>query len=201
MTGITLSPAQLELAAARAREEGLADRVEFRLCDYRDVDGTFDAVASIEMIEAVGHERLGDFFAACDRRLAPGGRAVVQAIVIAEERYDEYRRRPDWIQKHVFPGGHLPSRAALREAMARSSRLAVETEEGFGADYARTLREWRGRLAANRDAARALGCDDACLRHWDYYFAYCEAGFRLGQVDVVRLVLSRPGERAAAAAG
>lgn len=199
--GITLSPAQLKLAETRAREAGLADRVEFRLCDYRDVEGTFDAVASIEMVEAVGHEHLGDFFAACDRCLAPGGRAVIQAIVIAERRYAEYRRRPDWIQKHVFPGGHLPSPAALREAMARTSRLAVEREESFGADYARTLREWRGRLEANRDAARALGCGDDCLRHWEYYFAYCEAAFRLGEIDVLRLVLSRPGEGAAAAAG
>ena len=199
--GITLSPAQLELAEARAREAGLADRVEFRLCDYRDVTGTFDAVVSIEMVEAVGHENLGAFFAACDRALAPGGRAVVQAIVIAEERYEEYRRRPDWIQKHVFPGGHLPSLEALRSAMARSSTLAVEQLERFGADYARTLRAWRERLAANRDAARALGCSDACLRHWEYYFGYCEAGFRLGEIDVVEMVLSRPGEGAAAAAG
>jgi cyclopropane-fatty-acyl-phospholipid synthase len=199
--GITLSPAQLELATARAREAGLADRVEFRLCDYRDVTGTFDAVVSIEMIEAVGHENLGAFFAACDRALAPGGRAVVQSIVIAEERYAEYRRRPDWIQKHVFPGGHLPSLEAMRGAMARSSTLAVERLERFGDDYARTLREWRARLAAHRDAARALGCDDACLRHWEYYFGYCEAGFRLGEIDVVEMVLSRPGEGAAAAAG
>jgi len=199
--GITLSPAQLELAEARAREAGLADRVEFRLCDYRDVTGTFDAVVSIEMVEAAGHENLGAFFAACDRALAPGGRAVVQAIVIAEERYEEYRRRPDWIQKHVFPGGHLPSLNALRGAAERSSTLAVERVERFGADYARTLRAWRERLAANRDATRALGCSDAWLRHWEYYFGYCEAGFRLGEVDVVEMVLSRPGEGAAAAAG
>ena len=199
--GITLSPAQLELAEARAREAGLADRVEFRLCDYRDVTGTFDAVVSIEMIEAVGHENLGAFFAACDRALAPGGRTVVQAIVIAEERYEAYRRRPDWIQKHVFPGGHLPSLGALRGAAERSSTLAVERVERFGADYARTLRAWRERLTANRDAARALGCSDACLRHWEYYFGYCEAGFRLGEVDVVEMVLSRPGEGSAAVAG
>jgi cyclopropane-fatty-acyl-phospholipid synthase len=199
--GITLSPAQLELAEARAREAGLADRVEFRLCDYRDVTGTFDAVVSIEMIEAAGHENLGTFFAACDRALAPGGRAVVQTIVIAEERYEEYRRRPDWIQKHVFPGGHLPSLGALRGAAERSSTLAVERVERFGADYAHTLRAWRERLTANHDAARALGCSDACLRHWEYYFGYCEAGFRLGEVDVVEMVLSRPGEGAAAAAG
>ena len=199
--GITLSPAQLALAEARAREADLADRVEFRLCDYRDVTGTFDAVVCIEMIEAVGHENLGAFFAVCDRALAPGGRAVVQSIVIAEERYAEYRRRPDWIQKHVFPGGHLPSPGAMREAMERSSTLAVERLERFGTDYARTLREWHERLAAHRDAARALGCDDACLRHWEYYFGYCEAGFRLGEIDVVEMVLSRPGERAAAAAG
>ena len=163
--------------------------------------GTFDAVVSIEMIEAVGHENLGTFFAACNRALAPGGRAVVQAIVIAEERYEAYRRRPDWIQKHVFPGGHLPSLGAQRGAAERSSTLAVERVERFGADYARTLRAWRERLAANRDAARALGCSDACLRHWEYYFGYCEAGFRLGEIDVVEMVLSRPGEGAAAAAG
>jgi cyclopropane-fatty-acyl-phospholipid synthase len=199
--GITLSPAQLEWAEARAREAGLADRVEFRLCDYRDVTGKFDAVVSIEMVEAVGHENLGAFFAACDRALAPGGRAVVHAIVIADERYEEYRRRPDWIQKHVFPGGHLPSLEAMRGAMARSSTLAVERVERFGADYARTLRAWRERLAANRDAARVLGGSDACLRHWEYYFCYCEAGFRLGEIDVVEMVLSRPGEGAVAAAG
>jgi cyclopropane-fatty-acyl-phospholipid synthase len=190
--GITLSPAQLELSRQRAREAGLEDQVEFQLQDYRDVTGTYDAVVSIEMLEAVGHENLGTFFRVCDRILVPGGKVVLQVIVIVEERYEEYRRRPDWIQKYIFPGGHLPSVEAMRQAIARHSTLAIESLERFGADYARTLRTWRERLTARKDEARRLGCPDACLRRWEYYFGYCEAGFRIGEIDVVQMVLKRP---------
>uniref|UniRef100_A0A832MMQ5 DUF1365 family protein n=1 Tax=Eiseniibacteriota bacterium TaxID=2212470 RepID=A0A832MMQ5_UNCEI len=194
VTGLTLSTEQCALATRRAAEAGVADRVRFELLDYRDARGTYDAIVSIEMLEAVGHRWYGAFFAALDRLLAPGGRAVVQVITIADHRYERYRRSFDWIQKRIFPGGLVPSLAALREAMAASSRLAIVELEAFGADYARTLAEWRRRLAGAAPAAAALGHGPRFLRAWEYYFAYCEAGFRTGELDVVQMVLARAGE-------
>lgn len=192
VTGLTLSTEQLELSRARARAAGLEPHVEFQLCDYRAVAGRFDAVVSIEMIEAVGHRCLPDFFATLERVLAPGGRVALQAITIADRRYETYRRRADWIQKHIFPGGLVPSRAALDVAMRRGSALAVARMNRFGADYARTLRRWSTRLEARRDEVLALGFDEAFLRKWLYYFAYCTAGFEAGELDVVQLALERP---------
>jgi cyclopropane-fatty-acyl-phospholipid synthase len=194
VTGITLSREQRELAEGRAREQGLADRVEFRLEDYRSFAGTFDGVVSIEMLEAVGHRNLGAFFGAVDRLLAPGGRAVLQVITIAGQRYDEYRRRPDWVQKYIFPGGHLPSIEAMTRAMREGSGLVLQHLESFGEDYATTLAQWRRNLEARTAEARRLGYEEGFLRRWRYYFSYCEAGFRAGEVDVVQMVLGRPGE-------
>jgi cyclopropane-fatty-acyl-phospholipid synthase len=147
---------------------------------------------SIEMLEAVGRAQYGTFFAACERLLRAGGRAVIQVITIADGRYDEYLRRPDWIQKHIFPGGHLPSLAALDGARRRRSSLALRQIETFGADYARTLGEWRTRfLAAEADLER-LGYEREFRRRWEYYLSYCEAGFRLGEIDVCQMVLEKP---------
>jgi cyclopropane-fatty-acyl-phospholipid synthase len=191
VTGITLSREQLAFARERAEREGLADRVRFELCDYRDARGQYDAIVSIEMIEAVGHRYYGEFFAACDRLLRRGGRLVLQAITIADQRYDAYRRTPDWIQKHVFPGGQVPSLGALVAASARRSRLVLDRLETFGPDYARTLAEWRRRLLERADEAARRGYGPSLVRTWEYYLAYCEAGFRLGELDVGQMVFRR----------
>jgi len=194
VTGITLSPHQLEEARRRVAAAGLADRVTIELADYRHVQGRFDRIVSIEMLEAVGHRHLGDFFAACDRMMTRGGRQVHQTITIPDWRYDDYRRDPDWIRTHIFPGGHLPSLAAMASAMAEHSRLVVETVENIGPHYARTLREWRARFRVRLDAARGLGFDEGFLRAWEYYFAYCEAGFDARYLGDLQLVLVRSGE-------
>jgi cyclopropane-fatty-acyl-phospholipid synthase len=192
VTGLTLSREQWTLARERAAAAGLADRARFELRDYRDVRGAWEAVVSIEMIEAVGHRHLPDFFRAVDRALAPGGRAVLQAITIADRRYEAYRRRVDWIQRYIFPGGLCPSFAALTAAMARGSTLVIEDVESLREDYARTLVAWRENLAARHERARALGLPERFLRRWEYYLRYCEAGFRLGELDVAQIVLRRP---------
>lgn len=192
VTGLTLSREQLAESQARARAAGLAGRVAFELRDYRDARGRYDAIVSIEMVEAVGPRYYGTFFRTLDRLLAPGGRAVLQTILIADPRYARYVERADWIQKHVFPGGIVPSLSSLVGALRRSSTLALAHVEAFGLDYARTLAEWRRRLLARRDEALALGYDAAFLRKWEYYLAYCETGFRERELTVAQLVLTKP---------
>lgn len=190
--GLTLSREQLAWAGARAREAGLESRLTYEYRDWRAMDGRFDAIVSIEMIEAVGRRNLGRFFHACDAMLAPGGRLVLQAITIADAREAAYRARPDWIQRYIFPGGYVPTISGLADAARRNSAFTITRLESFGADYARTLGLWRARLAARQAEARALGLPESFLRRWDYYFAYCEAGFRLGEINVVQMVLERP---------
>jgi len=183
VTAITLSPAQLELAASRAAAAGLDHRIDFRLQDYRDVRGEFDRIASIEMIEAVGESHWPAYFGTLAASLRAGGRAVVQAITIGEADFGYYRRNPDFIQKHVFPGGFLPTRSAI-EAQAARAGLKIVAAERFGRSYARTLAEWRRRFHARWPEAAALGFDERFRRLWDYYLAYCEAGFAEGTIDV-----------------
>ena len=198
VTGVTLSPRQLEVARERAERAGVTRLVNFELCDYRALRGRYDAVVSIEMIEAVGHEYLAGFFEKLDSLLAPRGRAVLQAITIADTRYADYRRRPDWIQKHVFPGGVVPSLAVLRLAMAARTRLGIERLERFGPDYARTCREWRERFEAAAPEAERLGYAPEFRRAWHYYLSYCEAGFETGAIDVCQMVLGRAGDNSGA---
>ena len=191
---LTLSKRQAARTAELARREGVADRVEVRLEDFRRAEGRFDKIVSVEMVEALGHENFGAYFEAIDRLLEPGGTAVLQGITIPDQRYEAYRKRCDWIQKHVFPGAQLPSVTALLDAMTRSSRLVLEHAENIGPHYARTLREWRRALLARAPEVRALGFDDAFLRTWEYYFSYCEAGFETRTLGTHQLVLRRPGE-------
>lgn len=189
--GLTLSRAQAEYARARLATAGATARVE--LTDYRDCAGSFDAVVSIEMLEAVGHSRLPGFFSSLDRLLAPGGTAVIQSITIPDHRYDAYRTNPDFIQTHIFPGGHLPSLATIAAAVART-RLVIETIENIGPHYAVTLRRWRESFLAQRPRIRALGFDEPFLRRWEYYLAYCEAGFAERVINDHIVVLRRAGE-------
>jgi cyclopropane-fatty-acyl-phospholipid synthase len=183
VTGITLSPSQLAWARDVVAERGLADRVDLRLQDYRDVAETFDRVVSIEMFEAVGEAWWPTYFGTLARALTPGGRAVLQVISIADDRWDDYRREADFIQKHVFPGGFLPSKTAFAEAVAAAG-LRLVAAEHFGVSYAETLAEWRRRFLDRWPEIAGRGFDERFRRLWDYYLAYCEAGFREGAIDV-----------------
>ena len=183
VTGITLSPAQLEWAKQEVLAHGRGDRVDLRLQDYRDIAGTFDRIVSIEMLEAVGETYWPAYFGTIARSLKPGGSAIIQVITIAEDRYESYRTEVDFIQKHIFPGGFLPSKTALRSAIENAGLREVRSET-FGLSYARTLAEWRHRFHANWDKISYLGFDDRFRRLWDYYFCYCEAAFCEGAVDV-----------------
>lgn len=195
VTGITISKEQHALALQRVAEAGLQDRITLLLRDYRHVEGQFDRIVSIEMLEAVGHKYFGDFFRCCDRLLKPQGLAVLQTITIPDHRYDRYRKGCDWIQKHIFPGGHLPSLGALCEAMAGNSRFVVEHLENIGIHYARTLREWRLRFEKNIDRVVELGFDRPFQRKWLYYLSFCEAAFATRSLGDLQLVLTRPNNR------
>ena len=193
VTGLTVSEEQRAWSSARIREAGLEDRVAIELCDYRHARGSYDRVVSIEMLEAVGHEYFGAYFAAVDRLLAPGGRAVIQVITLPDQRYEGYLGRVDFIQKHVFPGAVIPSLTALCEAMTRASNLVVEDLENIGPHYAPTLAAWRRRFLAQAAQLEQLGFDRRFQRTWEYYFAYCEAGFASRYLNDLQLVLTRAG--------
>ena len=183
VTSLTISPSQLAEAQARVERENLADRVEFRLQDYRDVDGRFDRIVSIEMIEAVGKNFMSKYFETIRDRLKPEGICVLQAITIAEDRFADYCRRPDFIQRFIFPGGFLPSKTYLREA-AEQAGLKLIAAENFGQSYALTLKEWRRRFVESWPQIEQLGFDGPFRRLWEYYLCYCEGGFRSGMIDV-----------------
>jgi cyclopropane-fatty-acyl-phospholipid synthase len=183
VTGLTLSPAQLEYAQAQLAPAIAEGRADLRLQDYRDVPGRYDRVVSIEMLEAVGAAFWPVYFRKLADCLRPDGTAVLQVISIAEEKFEAYRRTPDFIQLYVFPGGMLPTRRIMREEIGRAG-LLLERVETFGQSYAETLAEWRARFHAALPALRARGMGEVFGRRWDYYLAYCEAGFRAGALDV-----------------
>ncbi|MGD9509745.1 MAG: class I SAM-dependent methyltransferase [Geminicoccaceae bacterium] len=188
VTSITVSRAQAEYARARVFREGLAEQVEIVLQDYRDVKGRFDRIASIEMFEAVGERFWPTYFRTLRERLAPDGAAGLQLITIADRYFEAYRRNVDFIQAYIFPGGMLPSPAAL-DRQAGQAGLTRTSELGFGLSYARTLALWNERFQAAWPKVRELGFDERFRRIWTYYLAYCEAGFRTGSIDVVQTVL------------
>ena len=183
VTGITLSEEQLAWAEAMVAREGLDHACDFRLQDYRDTDGTFDHIMSVEMIEAVGQEFWPDYFSMLSQRLAPGGNAVIQAITIHEDNFAAYSQTVDFIQRYIFPGGMLPTKSAIREE-GRKVGLHLESQTCFGVSYARTLAEWRDRFEAAWDQIVPLGFDERFRRTWLYYLGYCEAGFLDGTIDV-----------------
>ncbi len=190
VTAVTISEAQHAHAARRVQEAGLSERIDVRLCDYRDVEGRFDRVASIEMFEAVGERYWPAFFDVVRERLIAGGRAGLQIITIADELFEGYKRRPDFIQLRVFPGGMLPSERRLREETSRAG-LSWTGIERYARGYADTLKEWGRRYRARAADVAALGFDARFDRLWRYYLAYCEAGFRTGRIDVVQMGLAR----------
>ncbi|NEX64298.1 SAM-dependent methyltransferase [Noviherbaspirillum galbum] len=190
VTGLTLSTEQLAYARSRMEREGMAHQVGLMLQDYRDVDGRFDAIASIEMFEAVGEEYWNDYFACIARCLKAGGRACIQSIVIDDALFERYRRGSDFIQQYIFPGGMLPSPSAFKAHAGRHG-LALVDSFAFGQDYATTLAHWRAAFNAQRKAVNALGLDQRFCRTWDFYLAYCEAGFRAGSIDVMHFTLEK----------
>ena len=194
LTAVTVSREQQAWVERLVREAGLEAQIEVQLTDYRHVQGRFTRIVSIEMIEAVGHRHLGRYFQALDRLLAPGGRIVLQAITMPDQKYRAYRLGSDWIRKHIFPGGHLPSLGAITAAMAATTRLNLVGLEDIGAHYVPTLTLWREALLARKQEVLALGFDETFLRRWTYYFSYCEAGFRNRLVRNHHLVLARMGE-------
>jgi cyclopropane-fatty-acyl-phospholipid synthase len=195
VTGITISRDQYDLARQRVRQAGLQDRIHILFRDYRKMKGRFDKIVSIEMLEAVGHAYYGTFFRQVDRLLGPDGIAVIQTITIPDQRYDAYRKTHDWIQKHIFPGGLLPSLTVLTRAMTHHSSLMVDHAENIGNHYATTLARWHRRFNANRDQVTRLGFDRIFQRKWAYYLGSCEAGFRERVLGDLQLVLTREGNR------
>mgnify|MGYP001823565332 CR=1 FL=1 len=193
VTGITLSEEQASFARRRIIDAGLEDRVKIKVVDYRDVDGDFHAVISIEMLEAVGHRFLDGFFTTCDRVLRPGGRMALQTITIPDQVYDQYRRGTDWIRAYIFPGGHLPSLGAIQGSLARKTGLVIDRLDNMADHYATTLKFWRTRFWSQEERVRALGFDDRFMRMWDFYLATCEAAFRDQQIGVLQLSLARSG--------
>lgn len=195
VTSVTLSHEQQQLARQRVAAAGLADRVDIELCDYRDVRGHYDAVVSVEMIEAVGHRFWPTYFQTLDALVVPGGRVAIQAITMPHDRMLASRDTHTWIQKYIFPGGLLPSVEAI--ASITQTRTSLRTDERFSlrTDYAETLRLWRGRFVQRRDTVSELGFDEVFHRMWELYLAYSEAGFRSGYLDVVQWTFTATGGR------
>ena len=190
VTGITISPAQLDYAKKRVFEAGLAERVTLNLRDYRAQEGTFDRIASIEMFEAVGEKYWPVFFDTLRARLKPGGVANLQIITIADRLFENYRRNVDFVQKHIFPGGMLPSRAALR-GQTEQAGLAWRESIEFGDSYSETLRRWSDTFNDRWDEIAPLGFDERFRRLWNFYLASCAACFLAGTTDVTQLSLAR----------
>jgi cyclopropane-fatty-acyl-phospholipid synthase len=190
VTTLTLSSQQQKLAWERAAAAGVTDRVDVRLQDYRDARGQFDAVVSVEMIEAVGERYWRTYFAALDTLLAPGGRVGLQSITMPHDRMLATRRSYTWIHKYVFPGGIIPSLRAIEDNLAAHTRLSIVERRELGPHYARTLALWRERFLANWNRLEDA-FDDTFRRMWEFYLAYCEAGFRVGYLGVSQLGLAR----------
>ena len=192
VTGVTLSTEQLAFANARMKWNGKAEQADLRLQDYRDIDdGPYDAVCSIEMIEAVGQEYWPTYFQTVSKMLKPGGKACIQSIVIDDALFDRYVKSTDFIQQYIFPGGCLPSPSEFRR-QARLAGLEVVDELNFGPDYAETLRRWRHDFMAHEAQVVTLGFDAAFIRTWEFYLAYCEAAFDEANTDVIQFTLKKP---------
>ncbi|MGB1907144.1 MAG: class I SAM-dependent methyltransferase [Spongiibacter sp.] len=189
--GVTLSREQLDYARQRIARAGLEEHAEFHLTDYRDIEGHYDFIVSIEMLEAVGEDYWPSYFSTLMKRLRPGGKAAIQVITIDESRFEGYRREPDFIQTYIFPGGMLPSPTAFRE-QAGNAGFTIDSEFNFGLDYARTLAAWADAFNKQWQDIVPLGFDTRFQRMWQYYLGYCEGGFRAESIDVYQFVLSKP---------
>ncbi len=191
VTGLTISKEQFDFTRKRVFEAGLAEKVEVKLQDYRDERGVYDRIASIEMFEAVGEKFWPTFFRQMRDRLKPGGSAGVQVITIKDENFENYRKEVDFIQHYIFPGGMLPSLNVMRQ-LGEQHGVPMREQRPFGLDYAETLAQWRERFRAAWPQLTPMGFDIRFKRLWEYYLAYCEAGFRAGTIDVRQIFFGRP---------
>ena len=191
VTTLTISQEQFDLATTRIAAAGLTDRIDIRMCDYRDIQGSFDKIVSIEMMEAIGHRYLPAFCESLHRVLKPQGLIALQFITCPDERYEELRKGVDFIQKHVFPGSLLLSLNRVNEQMTRAGGFVLHEMEDFGHDYVRTLREWRNAFHANLPQVQSLGFDGRFVRKWNYYLHYCEAAFAMKNISVVHTLHRR----------
>jgi cyclopropane-fatty-acyl-phospholipid synthase len=198
VTTTTISEAQYEEAQRRINAAGLAGQITLLRQDYRDLQGAYDKLVSIEMIEAVGDRYLPEFFEKCMSLLQPGGVMLLQAITIRDQKYEEYLGDVDFIQKHIFPGGCLTANSRMLDVLSRSTDLVVRGIDDFGFDYARTLRDWRDRFHAAFTGLKEYGYDERFRRLWEFYLCYCEGGFLERTISVVQLVADRPGNRLSA---
>ncbi len=195
VTTTTISKEQYEYARARVRAAGLEDRVSVLCEDYRKLEGSFDKLVSVEMIEAVGHDFYSSYFSRCSQLLKPSGKMVIQAITIADQRYEAARKSVDFIQRYIFPGGSLPSVAVIADHLARDTDMQMVHLRDITRDYALTLAHWRERFLAAQAAVRQLGFDQSFVRMWEFYLAYCEGGFRERIIGTVQLAFAKPGYR------
>lgn len=192
VTTTTISDAQYEYASARVTQLGLQDQITLLKQDYRKLEGQYDKLVSIEMIEAVGHEYLATFFTTCSERLKPNGKMLIQAITIADQRYDSYRTGVDFIQRYIFPGGCLPSVSVMSEHIANKTDMVMMQLHDIGLDYARTLRDWLQRFEHSLSDIRKMGYGDDFIRLWKFYLCYCEGGFLERSISTVHLVAAKP---------
>ncbi|OLO04145.1 SAM-dependent methyltransferase [Salinicola socius] len=201
VTTTTISEEQHAYTAARVREAGLQDRITLLKDDYRDLEGRFDRLVSVEMVEAVGHQYLGTYLSCIDRLLTPDGLALLQCITIRDQRFEAAKREMDFIKRHIFPGGFLPSHTALLSGLSRHTQLNLIDLDEIGLHYARTLHEWRLRFEASLEQVRELGYDERFIRMWRYYLCYCEGAFLERAIGTCHLLLAKPEARRAPLTG
>lgn len=195
VTSTTISREQFDLARERIEQAGLSDRITVLLEDYRDLTGSYDKLVSIEMVEAVGHQFYDDYFGQCGRLLNDDGLMLLQAITIADQRYEQARRSVDFIQRYIFPGSTIPSVTAMLDSVTRSSDMRLVSLLDIGPHYATTLRMWRENFNREREAVRALGYPESFLRMWEFYLCYCEGGFEERVISDAQLLFAKPGNR------
>ncbi|WP_221202631.1 SAM-dependent methyltransferase [Halomonas campaniensis] len=201
VTTTTISEEQYAHTARRIEEEGLGDRITLLKQDYRELEGRYDRLISVEMIEAVGHQYLDTYLTTLDRLLTDDGQAMLQAITIRDQRFEAAKREMDFIKRYIFPGGFLPSHHAILRGLTRHTSLNVVALDEIGLHYARTLREWRHRFEASLETVRGLGYDERFIRMWRYYLCYCEGGFLERTIGTCHLLLAKPGARPAPLSG
>jgi len=191
ITTITISKEQFIFTKQKILDENVDHLVDVKLCDYRDISGSYDKIVSIEMLEAVGQKYYGTFFNKCNNLLKPNGKLILQVITIPDQRFQSYKKNPDWIQKHIFPGGILPSLYELTKAIKNSSELQVDQINNIGIHYAKTLHQWRFNFNQNKTSILSLGFNEIFLRKWNYYFSYCEAGFASKFINNLHIVIKK----------
>jgi len=192
VTSLTISEEQHKMAVERVEAEGLSDRVSILIKDYRQMEGQFDKIVSVEMLEAVGHNYMEVYFKKVNDLLKKNGILALQVITSPDSRYDSLRKGVDWIQKHIFPGSLLPSVGAINSAVNRTSDLTMVDLKNIGMDYATTLKLWFDAFNANLPKVKSLGFDDRFIRKWNYYLCYCEAAFAMRNINTMQLVYVRP---------